>query len=266
MDIEFLRRFQGEGGPVDDDILKVDPELTNICWLPILNTIIEPDNWELFWRLWAEQKTFMSHNGRDTALWESLCVWKSPALSEQEIIHGLYPQKVVDWSEVFPKMFKQIFNVMPYSEIWKITLGSNIRRVPAHVDRPTHPKYEVLNPWPNSLRVVLHDENRKPTFFLTRWPQELLDKGKIRDLTAFEEWGTTKNLNQEEKCFVQLPSNTNTFVFSNGEFLHGADYVDKLKVLLLVWGRPKPEAWKAKLRTMKADFPEYRTVAKFKKS
>lgn len=270
IDTSFLKRYADSAGSICEDILDIDDGLTDICWLPISNSIIEPDNWQLFWQLWTEQKTSMSPDGEDSAIWESLCIWKSPTLPESDIIHSQYPQKVVDWSELFPKMFQQVFTVMPFSEIWKITLATNIKRVPAHVDRPQFSdeaktsQFEILSPWPNSVRVLLHDTNTQPTFYLTPWPQKLLERGKIQDPRIISEWGFANDPRQNEKCYVQLPDNTNTFVFSNGAYLHGADYFGKSKLLLLIWGKPDSSAWKAKLRELIQKFPDFQSTCKFK--
>ncbi len=263
-DIRFLKRYVDSQGSIHKDILDVDDDLTNLCWLPVLDTTIEPDNWELFWTLWNQNKTFMSPTGRETAVWESLCIWKSSDIEEDKLTHVLYPQKMVDWSTHFPKMFEQIFSVMPYSEIWKVTLGENINRVPAHVDRPASNHYEVLSPWPNSVRILLHDTNTQPTFYLTPWPQELMKLGKIQNTSSLAEWGTMTDPLPHNKCYVQLPEKTNTFVFSNGEFLHGADFSGKSKILILIWGRPDATLWKKKLKKIKNEFSQSMQACRFK--
>lgn len=259
---EFLKRYVDNSGSISEDILKIDVDLTNICWLPVPNTLIEPDDWNLFWKLWTEQKTSTYPEGYDNMGWDSLCIWKSPNLSNENI-KKIYPQKIVDWSMHFPKMFEKLCKVMPYSNIWKITLASNTNRIPLHIDRTIDRSYEVLTPWPNSVRVLLHDTNKKPTFYLSKWPKEMLDQGRIQKPEKLDEWGYAFDPDVTDKRYVQLPKNTNTFVYSNGEFMHGADYSGNCKILVLIWGRPNEAAWKEKLKIIKNDFPEFQRICKF---
>lgn len=261
---QFLKRYSDSDSAITEQIWDIDEELTDLCWLPLLNQKIEPDNWDLFWKLWNEQKIKSSPKGyENAAAWETLCIWKAPHLSEADV-QKIYPQKVVDWSDHFPNMLNQLLNLMPFSELWKITLATSTSRVAPHIDRPYLQDKFVLYPWPNSLRVLLHDQNDRPTFYLTRWPDSILKKGKIQNLTgSFEEWGSLAEPSAKEKCYVQLPEGTNAFVYSNGPFLHGADYHGKPKVLVLFWGRPDPEKWKIKLRELKDNFPQCKSLCQF---
>jgi hypothetical protein len=262
LNTDFLKRFSDKSDCLTPDVLDIDPELTNICWLPIRNAKIEPDNWELFWRLWEKDKLAMSSNG-NPAIWESLCIWRADRFKDEDSLQSAYPQKAVDWSKHFPQLFKNLFQLMPYKEIFKITLASNISRVPAHVDRSFCLEDEILTPWPNTIRVILHDKNPRPTFYLTRWPKEILDQGKIKNFKSIDEWILKNDPSSSDKCYVQLPEDSNTFIFSNGEFLHGADFMGHSKIVLLIWGRPDAEPWKQKLRDIQKNFPQYTSICRF---
>lgn len=264
IDTEFLKRYVDNDGCVAESMLDIDEQLTNICWLPIPNCRIEPDDWRLFWELWNKDKTYMDPSGKEKAVWESLCIWKSTEIKDEDAYHADYPLKIVDWSKHFPKMFEKIFSCMPYKEIWKVTLSSNIERVPLHVDPPvwgtksgSPARHGTLNPWPNSLRIMLVDENTRPTFYLTPWPRHFMNKGKMKDFGLFE-LGSRTEPHVDDRCYVDLGKNTNTFVFSNGEFMHGADYAGKTKIVMLIWGLPDAEKWKQRLREVLISYPEYK--------
>lgn len=269
MDLNFLKKYVDGERCLDDSVLEIDSDLTNICWLPIPHLKIVPDDWELFWKLWNDFKNPMSNKKDQSTIWDGLCIWKSPLLPDHEVYHSMFPLKITDWSHHFPKMFEKIFSSMPYEEIWKVTIATNLKRVPIHVDPPRVSFNTNLNrsgvifPWPNTLRILLHDENVKPTFFLSKWPKNLIDKGLIKDQMDLTEWYSTKEPENHEKCYVQLPNNTNSFLFSNGEYMHGADFFGPTKVLLLVWGNPKRSAWKEKLRSILKEFPEYKNICRF---
>lgn len=260
---DFLERYIDQNGTISTDILKIDEDLTNICWLPITDTFIEPDNWNDFWNLWNNQKTVTNPEGFVDIEWESLCIWKSPLLTNEQI-QKIYPQKIVDWSAYFPKMIEKLKTVMPFKEVWKITLASNTKRIPLHVDITFDRKYEILLPWPNSVRTILYDTNEKPTFYLSRWSEECLKRGKIKDPKNLNEWGHLDEPLFNEKCYVQLPKKTNTFVYSNGEFMHGADFAGKSKILVLVWGRPDEDLWKKKLKHIRNQLTNYEEICMFK--
>ncbi len=256
---DFLKKYLDSDGVVNPDILDVDDELLDIGWLPISNTVIEPDNWDLFWRLWNQEKITLRPKNYETITWQTLCIWKASYLSEEDV-QKIYPQKVVDWEKHFPKMLSQIRALMPFEEIWKITLAESMNRVPAHVDLPLDPQYQMLYPWPNSVRVLLYDENKAPTFYLTQWPPYLLEEGKIKNSFSMKEWGFLEDPKAEDKCYVALPNHSNAFVYANGPLLHGSDYHGRSKILVMIWGRPSPEKWKQKLKNLKEEFPQYRDL------
>lgn len=253
----FFKKYVDDDGAVNPDVLDLEVDLLGISWLPIPNTVIEPDDWELFWKLWKQEKIASSPQDYKSVAWDTLCIWKSPDLTEEDV-QKIYPQRIVDWEKHFPKMLAEIKALMPYEKIWKITLASNTKRIPSHVDAPLNPKYQILHPWPNSVRILLYDENPKDTFYLTRWPEKILNKGKIQNLQDMSEWGILEEPPNADKSYVRLPIHSNAFIYANGPFLHGADYHGKTKILVLIWGRPDSQKWKQKLKELKEDFPQYR--------
>lgn len=242
-DLRFLKRFtDGVTPPFCPEILDIEPSLVNIPWLPIPVPKIEPDDWDLFWELWEKQKIVATELD---AIWNGLCIWCNPSLTKDQIKNDwpkIPENSYKDWSTYFPKMFQQINEAMPFSKINKITLGSNIKPVPIHTDA-IYKQY----PWPSVMRVLIWDSNEKPTFYLTKWPEKAFDAPLITEPTPildstyfYDEIPTC------DKIYVDLPLDTNTFVYSNITFLHGADLA-KPKILLLVWGEPNPIKWKQRL-------------------
>jgi hypothetical protein len=79
-DTRFLKRFtNGIDPPFCPEILEIDPKLTNIPWLTVPVNRIEPDDWDVFWKLWEKCK-FKS--GKYNEVWESVCIWSNPNLTE----------------------------------------------------------------------------------------------------------------------------------------------------------------------------------------
>ena len=243
---DFLKRYtNGSSPPFCNDILKIDNTLTNIPYLHIPKTKIEPDNWELFWQLWNSQKTQGVFG--NSSIWEGLYIYVNPKLTEKEVQtqHPKIsnPGHFYDWSNIFPKMFDQIFNVMPYKTINKISLASNIERVPTHID-----PIENLFPWPNTMRVMIHDTNTRPTFYLTKWPEYSYNLPIIDSIQPqLNKTYFLEETPKADKIYVDLPKDSNTFVYNNGVYLHGAD-LENFKIIMLVWGEIDELKWKLKLQ------------------
>lgn len=241
IDTEFLKRFtNGIDSPFCPEILEIDTKLTNIPWLTVPVNRIEPDDWDMFWKLWEEWKyKSASYN----EIWDAICIWFNKNLTEEQLKteYPIFPvERLYDWSMHFPNMFKQINEAMPFLSIDKITIASNIKEVPLHIDA-----VKKFHPWPNAMRVMLWDTNDRPTFYLSKWQEEMFDAPIIKS--------NTPALNQlyykekvKDKIYVDLPKESNTFVYSNGEFLHGADLA-KPKIIMIIWGTPDPLKWKEKL-------------------
>lgn len=243
MDTKFLKRFtDGTNIPICPEILELDEDLTNVPWLTVPVPRIEPDNWELFWKLWEENK---EKSKKYADVWDNVCIYANPNLTSNQLQteYPIFsPERIQDWSSHFPKMFNQISEAMPFVSIDKITIASNVKTVPLHFDA-----IKKIYPWPNALRVMLWDTNEKPTFYLTKWQEEMFNypiisciKPELNQLYYKQEVGN------DEKIYVNLPKESNTFVYSNGAFLHGAD-LGKFKIIMIIWGTPDKDKWKKRL-------------------
>lgn len=243
MDTQFLKRFtDGTCEPFCPEILEVEENLTNVPWLTVPVARIEPDDWELFWKLWEECKR---KSIKFSSIWHSLCIWSNPNLTDEQLQTEypiINPNLIQDWSAHFPKMFQQIHDAMPFLSIDKITIASNVKPVPLHFDA-----IKKLYPWPNALRVMLWDTNDRPTFYVTKWQDEMFKAPIISsNKPALNQLYYEQEVSDEEKIYVNLPKESNTFVYSNGEFLHGADLA-KFKIIMIIWGTPDPIKWKSRL-------------------
>jgi hypothetical protein len=239
-DTRFLKRYRDDlGETAFPEMMDTDPILTNIPWMSIPNTIVEPDDWDLLWDRWNANK------GPFTKAWDGLCIWNKPS-PDCDIIQSVAAD---DWSKLFPKMFDHIRSLMPFSVIDSIVLRSNVTRVPPHIDLMA--KYY---PWPNSLKVMLWDTNDKPTFYCLPWPEETYNQPAIPTRNHCQPGQNLLlgNIPGKDKIYVDLPPDSNTFVVSNGEYLHGADMA-KPKLMLLVQGLEDPEPWKKKLHDIIRD-------------
>jgi hypothetical protein len=62
---------------------------------------------------------------------------------------------------------------------------------------------------PTEFRIMLHDENTEPTIYVT-------------------------NIQTGKTTYIDLPSDTNSFAWSNGNYIYGIDYHGKKSYQLVV--------------------------------
>jgi len=141
-------------------------------------------------------------------LWKSLEIYKNPKADDWFGTNTIDTISV-DGAKLFPKLQQQIFDVMPFNELFFIRFWSNQMPIGLHKDQDW--TFNI----PMSFRAIIHDENTQPTFYLS------------------------KSREHVEKIYVDLPNDTNTFAFNNGStFWHGADFFGPHKILLVVSGIP----------------------------
>ena len=94
--------------------------------------------------------------------------------------------------------------------LYQIFMWESLQDVSVHKDHSAF--WNCLT----DFRTLLYDENTDPTLFV-------LDS------------------KTKQQCYIDLPPDTNTFGWSNGRVLHGSDYRNKRKLLLIVNAVQCPE-------------------------
>lgn len=248
LDLAFLTHISPAAWP---EITTIDHKWTSVPWIPLDIPRIEPDDWDLFWRLWNEKNADITRaNPQESQYWKGLCCWLNPAIDHTKFN---YSNTVIDdWSMHFPRMFEQIRNCLPFISLEKIVLWSNVNTVNPHFDPDA-----VIYPWPDSLRIMLWDTNEAPTFYMNKWPErtEEFNPPPVTVRTGGKGYGIKSDRVPEDKrMYVGLPKDTNTFVFNNGAFLHGANLA-KPKIIMAVKGRPNIYKW---LKALEASYEKYK--------
>jgi len=250
LDLAFLTHISPQAWP---ELAAIDHTWTNVPWLPLDIPRIEPDDWDLFWKLWNEKNADITRaNPQESQYWKGLCCWLNPSIDHTKFN---YSNTVVDdWSQHFPKMFEQIKTCLPFFSLEKIVLWSNINTVNPHFDPDA-----VIYPWPDSLRIMLWDTNERPTFYMNKWPKrsEDFDPPPVTVRTGGKGYGIKSDrVSQDKRMYVDLPADTNTFVFNNGAFLHGADLA-RPKIIMAVKGRPNIYKW---LKALESSYKKYKDI------
>ena len=228
VDLRFLSHVSPDEWP---EITLIDHKWTKVPWIPLDYPRIEPDNWDLFWELWNSKNAEVGRPGTTGQnYWTGLCIWLHPRIKPEQFN---YSNTVVDdWSAHFPKMFDDIRNCVPWIEIEKIVLWSNVNQVFPHFDPD-----RLIYPFPDSLRVMLWDTNETPTFYMTKWPERSeFNHPMATERTGGRGYGIRPHLrSMDKRMYVNLPPDTNTFLVNNGAFIHGADLA-KPKIIMAIKG------------------------------
>lgn len=250
LDLAFLTHISPAAWP---EITTIDHQWTSVPWIPLDIPRIEPDDWDLFWKLWNEKNADITRaNPQESQYWKGLCCWLNPAIDHTKFN---YSNTVIDdWSMHFPQMFEQIRNCLPFISLEKIVLWSNVNTVNPHFDPDA-----VIYPFPDSLRIMIWDTNESPTFYMNKWPErtEEFNPPPVTVRTGGKGYGIKPDRVPEDKrMYVDLPKDTNTFVFNNGAFLHGANLA-KPKIIMAVKGRPNIYKW---LKALESSYEKYKDI------
>jgi len=205
-------------------LVDLERKYGDIPWIPLAIPKILPNNLDHFIRYFNEnakagvRKTH-SYDEPDNDPNNKSSSWNNPYWKTLELYRGPSSEKWfgtntienynVDARNIFPELYEQIFDLLPYKELFFVRFWSNIRPVGLHRDQDW--TYNL----PLSCRSIISDSNIDPTFYLSK------TKGSL-----------------EDRQYVKLPADTNTFAFNNGAFWHGADYAGYNKILMVVSGIP----------------------------
>ena len=143
--------------------------------------------------------------------WNGMVGWRSVGAD------GRWTESLINGPMVLPKLFQQLNDLLPIVKLTYVIFWSNQREIGVH--RDLNEQY----PLPTSLRVVIEDNNPKPTFYLDPVPADLdanfHSKGKPDD------WSKCK--------FVDVSqTESNTFLYNNKQWAHGAQKIENHSKIL----------------------------------
>lgn len=151
---------------------------------------------------------------------ESGCNWKGVFLTPP--VDKTMQHVFLDINYYFPKLKQQILEYFPLKSIKTIRCWENLKQIGLHRD--------LLDqyPFPTSLRVMLHDENPQPTFWMYPMPEEKLG------------WGYERMRVDDQSKIVEVDpwrQDSNSFLFNNRDWCHAAKKDDNYsKILMFVEG------------------------------
>lgn len=116
-----------------------------------------------------------------------------------------------EFLSLFPDLMEQVKDVFPFLDIHTFHFWEQAREIPAHQDGGAA-DLSYLFPWSYRFIILEQDE---PTFYV----QKLLTANQLPYTNGKERlWPKVS----EEKEFLRLPKDSNTFCFNNSGCLHGS--------------------------------------------
>ncbi len=186
----------------------------NLVWTTLDAPKIEPENWEKFWAAWNAHAgashitksdpagNIASDNAKKIDFFKGLNIY---AAHESLLTDNHWEVPFLDYKEIFPNVLDDLHAAFPWAEVVFCRLWMSNVPIPMHRDHSTEP---------GALRAMIYNENKKPTF-------------KV--------WNPRAGTN-----YVDLPEESNSFIYNNATCFHGSDRSDGVnKIILLVIHRTK---------------------------
>jgi hypothetical protein len=211
------------------DCPRLSEKYAGILALPLALPKFELDSVDEFWNIWNAEQARVDRQhidrgavGKDpSTVSKAYTQWDGLALYEDETLLG----KAAWVTKVSPKLAssqpnytKAIFEQLPFVKIRSIRLWSSTCVIPAHYDGNMPASLDGKMHFPTEIRIMVDDQNPNETFYLAP-----VSKHKPHTIIP-----------QEDRYYVRLPSDTNTFAWNNEDYLHGADYNPPHKKILAV--------------------------------
>lgn len=165
---------------------------------------IEPDDWDLFWKIWNEHsgpltKNF-TNNGSEVDPSKAPKVWVGLDLFDRWAGGSAWQAPSYESEHLFPKMFKAIFD-LNLPSLYRIRVISSLMPIPGHSD-------DQADRW--NIRAFLHHPSTENQWY----------------------FNNPGDRNGERK-YLALPESTNWFAYNDKYCWHGTDYDPKNPKILL---------------------------------
>jgi hypothetical protein len=206
----------------------------NLIWSALDAPIIQPNNWDFFWDAWnkhagasyidrkdpsGNQDSTYEKTGKRTEFFKGLNIYAKDMTALDE---GYWKMPFLDYEEIFPNVLDDLHSAFPWAEIELCRLWMSNMPIPWHKDFTREA---------GALRAMIYNENTKPTF-------------KVFNARC--------GVN-----YVDIPPETNTFIYNNSTCMHGSDRDDGVnKIILLTVHKTKDkDMLNEHLRTSAEKYP-----------
>jgi hypothetical protein len=199
-----------------------------IVALPLALPRFELDSTDEFWKIWNTEKEKVarqiidrgaagaSNPSLDLTQWDGLALYEDEKLLKD----AAWRTKVCpELAASQPNYLKSILSTLPFVRVRSVRLWSSHKNIIAHYDGNMPPELDGKMHFPTEIRLMLDDQNPKETFWLC-------------SSTKYKP--NTKDIPTEDRFYVRLPNDTNTFAWNNEDYLHGADFDPQYRKILVV--------------------------------
>jgi len=195
--------------------------------LPLALPKFELDDVNAFWQIWNAEVAAVDRQHIDRGAlgkanpvmsftqWEGLAMYEDSTLLSKAAWNTRISTALATSQHQF---LKSVFELLPFTRIRSVRLWSANREVKAHYDGNMPASLDGVLKFPTEIRIMLDDQNPTETFWLTPVSQH----------------DPQTTVPEEDRHYVKLPIDTNTFAWNNEDFLHGADYDPQYRKILVV--------------------------------
>lgn len=232
---------------------RLNEKYKGIAALPLDIARFELDNAEEFWKIWNQENEKVARQIIDRGAEGnskpslSLTQWDGLALYEDVKLlkDAAWRTKVsAELAHSQSKYLRRVLNELPFVRIRSVRLWSAHRTIIAHYDGNMPPELDGVMRFPTEIRIMLDDQNPKETFWLC-------------SSTKYKP-NAKESVPNEDRYYVTLPPDTNTFAWNNEDYLHGADYNPPYrKILVVVKGWVDVKKLEELLDRSIAKYPDY---------
>lgn len=208
---------------------RLNEKYKGIAALPLALPRFELDSPDAFWQIWEAEKERVARQLIDRGAlgsnnptlthsqWDGLAMYEDLTLLKD----AAWRTKVdFNLSRTQPKYMLSIFKQLPFVRIRSIRMWSSNCVIPAHYDGNMPDTLDNVMHFPTEIRLMLDDKNPKETFWLC-------------SSTKYKP-NPKLSVPMEDRYYVKLPKDTNTFAWNNEDYLHAADYDPQFRKILVV--------------------------------
>ena len=171
---------------------------------------IEPDDWELFWKIWHKHsdilvKTFQNVKNSPAKI-GTINVWRGIDVYKKNKTNAAWQAPYYDIKNDLPIMYQQLEKLQIFFTLLaRVRIMESLQDIVPHTD-------SNLNAW--NTRAIFYCTDPSPQWYFTRPNTE------IRDVK-----------------FLKLPNETNWFAYNDKHCWHGSKYNSKNpKLIIQLWG------------------------------
>lgn len=191
-----------------DQVKQLETDYGKYCYVPFDLPVISDDkliDW-FFEKSKAinKPKPDIAGAAHAESLFNSINVYFDPEFRKIQTIWTI--NEVTDFDKTFPIFTQQIHDLLPVKRIPRLNFWQSTKQIQPHRDHAN------CCDFPNSVRIMLYDENPKETLY-------------VQEDTL---------MGSAHRHYVKRLPETNTFAWNNLRVVHGSDYNPKYRKILMI--------------------------------